>query len=370
MPSPSFAQRFGQLIRLATAAVVGLGLISASLPEAFAQDRERSNRFHEDAKRALQRGDLRTAIIQLKNAVRADVNNLEARFDLGLGQLRAGDAPSAEKDLLVARERGFDERRLAVPYGDSLLAQNKYEEVLAQLQPGDRGRDIEARVLAQRGFALMALGRLPEAERTLTQSIESEPFALAHLALARVFIARGNQARAEEEIDSSIALQPLPDALVAKGELSLIKGDQAKAREVYDRAVQIEPANWRARLARAALLINQANDAAAAQDVQAVMTANARHPLGLYYRGLLEARRNDLSAAASTLQQIDPDFVNSFPTAQYLVGAVAYARNQLELAEDNLRRYLASVPNHLQARKILAATQIRLNRPGNALTTL
>ncbi|MBF0375262.1 MAG: hypothetical protein HQL39_17835, partial [Alphaproteobacteria bacterium] len=97
---------------------------------AVAVDSE-SARFQEDARRLEKTGDLDGAAIQLKNAIRADRANAQARFELAQIHLRRGDPAAAVKELRAAREAGFDAGRLAVPLARAHLQAGEHAEVLA-----------------------------------------------------------------------------------------------------------------------------------------------------------------------------------------------------------------------------------------------
>ena len=64
---------------------------------------EDSIKLHEEAKDYLEKGNFKSAVIQLKNAIRADPNNVQARYDLATIYLRGRDGASAEKELKAAR---------------------------------------------------------------------------------------------------------------------------------------------------------------------------------------------------------------------------------------------------------------------------
>src|SRR5258708_17935760 len=59
-----------------------------------------------DAQKALKSGNIRLALITLKNAVAAAPRNGVARAQLGVILLQAGDAPTAERELRQARRDG------------------------------------------------------------------------------------------------------------------------------------------------------------------------------------------------------------------------------------------------------------------------
>ncbi|MFZ9635976.1 MAG: PEP-CTERM system TPR-repeat protein PrsT, partial [Alphaproteobacteria bacterium] len=104
------------------------------------------------------RGDARTAQIHLRNAVRHDPRNLEARRELGRVNLQLGDAAAAEKDLQQALQGGLDLALVLPDYAAALMAQRKYEKLLSELRPGGRAAGTAAALLGLRGTARLALG--------------------------------------------------------------------------------------------------------------------------------------------------------------------------------------------------------------------
>ena len=89
------------------ASVLSLGIIFASPVYAARGDRAASDEYFQDAKKYLKDGDSNAAVIQLKNALQKDRNNIGARRLLGEIYLRMGNGPSAEKELRAARSRGW-----------------------------------------------------------------------------------------------------------------------------------------------------------------------------------------------------------------------------------------------------------------------
>ena len=64
-----------------------------------------------DAKQYEQKGDFKSAVIQLKNAVEKDSENAEVRFQLADVYLQSGDFPSAEKEIRKAMSLGLPAER-------------------------------------------------------------------------------------------------------------------------------------------------------------------------------------------------------------------------------------------------------------------
>src|ERR1700760_21944 len=88
----------------------------------------------DDARAAMQKGDLRTAQIHLRNAVRSDPQNAEAHYWLGRVDFELGDPVASEREANAARDRGFDPHQIVPLLSQALLAQNKFQEVLDQLK--------------------------------------------------------------------------------------------------------------------------------------------------------------------------------------------------------------------------------------------
>src|SRR5262249_24674384 len=71
--------------------------------------------YYEAAQAYLKKGDINAAAIQLKNAIRADENNVDARFALASIYLARRDGSNAEMELRAALARGISWQRVLLP---------------------------------------------------------------------------------------------------------------------------------------------------------------------------------------------------------------------------------------------------------------
>jgi len=133
-------------LRVLRIAFLSLGFLGLAVPAQA--DRKESDQYVEDGRRLLEKGDVRSAVIKLKNAVSADTTNLNARLALGLAQLKAGDLLSAEKELGIYVERADDDSNGILPYGEALLQLRRFKEVVDKLTAKNRAKAIEAEVAA------------------------------------------------------------------------------------------------------------------------------------------------------------------------------------------------------------------------------
>lgn len=332
---------------------------------------QRSINFHNDAKKALEKNDLRAAQIQLRNAVRQDPNNLEARYDLGIVNLRLGDIPSAEKDLQQALQSGFNVEKVLPDYATTLLLQRKFDKVLSDLKP-DPGQSpaMRARIHALRGAAHLGLNQVPDGERELKESLAIQPTVDAHLALSRLAAARRDrdeaiaQATRAIEIDAKSA-----DAHVVRGEQRRAKNDAAGARADLDKAVELSPRHVGALLARADLAVAQSRFDDVSADAEAILQIAPRSPHAQYFRALVLATKGETQRAAEIMQGIQA-FAQTYLPALYLSGALNFNLNRPQQAETELSQVIAARPGHVAARRLLATIYLRRNEAEKALQTL
>ena len=89
-----------------------------------------------------QEGRYQRRYIQLKNAIRADESNVDARFDLAAIYLSRSDGANAEKELRAALAHGMTRERALLPLAQALILQNKTEALLKEIDPAIiRGHD-------------------------------------------------------------------------------------------------------------------------------------------------------------------------------------------------------------------------------------
>lgn len=327
-----------------------------------------------NARASLKKGDLKAAQIELRNAVRADPQNAEAHFWLGRVTFDLGDPVAAEREANAARDRGHDPRQTVALLSQALLAQNKFDQLLASLPaPGPDGRDplLDASVLVSRGYALIGLKRPDEARQAFAQAERLAPDSVGPLlADARLAFARADLAAAQGKIDRALALQPKsPEALLARAQLLRMQNNPSSALAVLDGLVAEQPGIVQARLDRASLELAAGSNDAALADVGVVLKAAPGNVQAIYLRAVAAAQAKDYGAADADLERIS-GFLGRIQRAYYLQAVVKEQLGQGEQAEDAARKYLGRAPEDLAAYKVLARIELARRRPDQAVDTL
>jgi cellulose synthase operon protein C len=323
------------------------------------------------AKASLKKGDLKSAQIDLRNAVRNDPQNAEAHYWLGRVAFELGDPVASEREAIAARDRGFDPHQTVPLLSQALLAQNKFDDVLEKLRPDGKDSLLDASILVARGYAQVGLKHPDDAQRSFAEAERVSPNAVEPLlADARLSVARADLAGAQQKIDTAIAAQPKSsEALLAKAQLLRLKNDLAGAIAVLDELINDQPSVMQARLDRASLELAAGKNDAAKSDIDAVLKGTPGNVQAIYLQAVMEAQSRNYKAADADLERIS-GYIGRIQRAFYLQAVVKEQLGQLEQAEESARKYLGRAPNDLAAYKVLARIQFAKRRPDQVIETL
>lgn len=323
------------------------------------------------AQQALSKGDLKTAQIDLRNAVKADPQNGAARYELAKVEFTLGDPVAAEREVRNASARGFDPHLVVPLLGQTMLAQGKFKDLLKDLIVANKEPSVDALILVERGFAYSGLNQLDDAAAAFAAAEKLAPNEIGPLlAGARLAMARGDMATAEQKIDRALLLQPKsPEVLLTKAQLLRIKGDMVGALSVLDEAITLAPSNVQAKLDRAAVLIATGHVDDAKKDVDTVLASTPGSVQALYLQAVIQAQAKDYQGAELSLNRISA-FMSRIPKAYFLQAMVKQQLGLPEQAESAAQKYLARAPNDLAAYKLLAQIQFSMHRPLEVIATL
>ncbi len=327
--------------------------------------------YMSNARASLKKGDLKSAQIDLRNAVRSDPQNAEAHYLLGKVAIELGDPVAAEREASAARDRGYDPHQTVPLLAQALLSQNKNPELLEKLKPEGKDGPLDAAILVARGYAQINLNLPEDARKSFADAEAAAPNAVEPLlADARLAVARNDLQGALEKIDRAISAQPKSaEALMAKAQLLRLKSDAAGAMAVLDALVADQPSITQARLDRADLALATGQPEIARADVDTVLKGTKGNIQALYLDAVIKAQAKDYKAADEGLQRIQ-SYLGRIPRAYFLQAVVKEQLGQIEEAEDAARKYLAKAPNDLGGYKVLARILFVKRRPDLVVETL
>src|SRR5947209_3382212 len=257
--------------KILIAAVVGLLLIGAGGGwYVFG----RANRDPiQQAKAALQKGDGRTAGLELRTAVREQPSNAEAHALLSQLQIAQGDPVAAEKEIRRAAELGWPKQDTDQVLAHAYLEQSKWKEIGSDIPRSGPTPAVTSYYLMVHATAERALGNLPAAKATMTEAEKADPAnAEVQVAAARLALSSNERDVAMTKLDRALELDPKrTEALTIKAQMVAAAGDRPQAISLLDQAVTANPDAAPLRLERANLHLAAGQDAKAREDIDAIL---------------------------------------------------------------------------------------------------
>lgn len=322
-----------------------------------------------DAQQYQKKGDIKAALIQVKNAVVKTPEDGEARLQLSTLYAESGDFVSAEKEVRKAMSLGIGAERTAPILAKALLSQNKPQKVLDEISPALA--KTSAPLLTMRGDAYLFLGDSAKAKENYEQALALQPAAgVALLGMARYSLSQKDQPAAERFVADAVAKDAAnPDVWALKAMLLRAQGKHDEALAAYDQLLKLRPAHRTAHIEKAQIEIGLKKFDAARADLAASRKLVAGDLALSYTQALLDFSEDKFAPANDALQKILGVVPDHLPSL-LLAGAVELRLGSLKQSEQHLRKYLQALPDNVYARKLLAQTLLQSGQPAEATAVL
>ena len=352
----------------AGAGMVLLGVVAGLPLPAVASDVAKAI---EDSRQLLRKGDVKTAIIQLKKTVKDNPDSVDARVELGTVELQTGDFIAAEAELKTAREKGASPAQINPQLAAALLYQGKFADVVNSVKPCPDDTRCKAGVLAVHARAHLALKQANLADADSKEAMEAAPNEISvQLTRGLVLIAQGDFTSAEQVIDQVLATQPKNvEALLAKGDIRREAGDYAGAETAFRTASEISPRNIAARTRLAMAQLAQSKDDDAQETIDKVLAQAPKSVFATYLKGLVLTRAGKMKQALDVVRPLEREIAQS-PRGVFLLATVHAANNNLEEALNYAGIYHSQNPDDIVGAKLLASIGFRVGAYDRVVATL
>ncbi len=380
--------------------------LAAAAAGAHAAD-AKSSQYYEDALQRFEKKDYPAAIVQLKNALKIDNQQLSVQLLLGKALFANGEVAAAEVAFNESIRLGVNRAEVVVPMARAVIAQGKPRELIenqqryaiAGLPPA-----TQVELLLLRAGASADLGDTKGALKSIedARAIDGKtPDTYTAEVPIRV---RMNQMReALAAADKAVALAPeFGDGHYLRGTVLHVQGNLAGAQAAYDKALAINPTHTEALISRGGLLIDLGRLDAAQRDVDELLRSSKREPRGQFLRAVIAEKKKDSATSKAALNEVvvlldraPVEFFRYRPQILMLGGQAHYGLGQKEkakpylealqrvqpggpgakllalifLSEGNLDRgiealdgYLRGQPNDAQALQLLASAHMSQGR--------
>ncbi|WP_426116238.1 XrtA/PEP-CTERM system TPR-repeat protein PrsT [Massilia sp. PWRC2] len=347
---------------LVSALVLSAGMTACSKTETAAS-------LMSEAQQYESKGDVKAALIQLKNAVAKAPDDAEVRLRLASFYLRNNDPVSAEKEARKASELKADAVRTMPLLARALVSQGEGQKALDETSLLEASSNAD--LLSARGDAYLTLGKNDKASESYQRALTSQPGqADALLGLARLAAIGKDFDKADQLTTQAAAANPKnADVFMFKGNLMRAQNKSPEALAAFSQAITIKPDMVPARIERANLELAAKQYDLAKVDIDAARKAAPGALPPLYAQALLDFSQGKYPAANESIQKVLSKAPTHLPS-MLLAGAIELNLGSYKLAEQHLTSYLNGNPGNDYARKLLAQTQLRSAQPDSAGATL
>ena len=205
------------------------------------------------------KGDDKSAVIQLKNALQQDANNGDARYLLGKIYSNNGNLAAAEDELHKALSNVREKDKVQNALGQIYVQRGEFQKIIDEMRPAPamNGEELAA-LLVLRGDAYLGLNKQDDAGASYAEALKAVPgFADAVLGQARLAAAGNKPDETMKLIDQVIAGQPdNVKAWLMKGDLLRAKADPAGAAKAYGQVLKIDSNNIAAHVNMASMALD------------------------------------------------------------------------------------------------------------------
>ncbi|RLA11057.1 MAG: hypothetical protein DRQ52_10330, partial [Gammaproteobacteria bacterium] len=329
------------------------------------------------AEHQLQEQHYATAIINLKGILIDEPDNIQALKLLGSAYHKVEFFAEAEQKLKRVINTPMADNTTQLKYADSLLQLKKHQAALDAINQRSFTEGSAAQASSIQALALVGLGKVNEAEHIAHDASKTFPdSADLNIALSKIYLKQGKRSASIRAARQAVRIDP---ADYRGHELlgSLLLNEQmfVDAIDSFQLALQTDPAGDTSLVAirvnlnlfRCYLAISDLESALATLDK--LQARAPEHPGVTYSATLMQFNAKDYDAAYQSARATLAKIPNHQPS-QLLAGIASYRLNNLEQANVYLGKVLANDPTNAEARKLYAATQLKLNNPSGASKTL
>lgn len=323
---------------------------------AVAQGTPSASRFYEDALQRFEKKDYAGSVIQLKNALKENPNNLPVQLLMGKALLENGDVVAAEVAFSEALRLGVNRAEVVERLGQSMIGQGKQLAMLSHpaLQTAGLPSSLQLRMHLLRAGAQTDLGQIAPALQSIhdARQIDSRSPEV-WLAEVPLRIRSKSFAEAHQAVERALAIAPnMAEAHYQKGSIRHVQGDLPGATAAYARALQLDASHAEALIAQIGLHLdfNRLDDAA--RDVASLLRVSPKEPRGSYFKALLAERKGQAPQAQAALREVtsllDPvpmSFIRYRSQLLMLNGLAHHGLNEPEKARQYLEAFLRTQPN-------------------------
>ncbi|MFT7005551.1 MAG: putative PEP-CTERM system TPR-repeat lipoprotein [Colwellia sp.] len=313
------------------------------------------------AQKYIQDKDQSSAVIELKNVIKLQSNNIQARIMLGNIYLSSGNGIDAQKEFEKAETHQGDPDKYYPALARALYLQYKPEDILSlELNYLNNEESMKA-VLFYKGAAAYQMGELEQAERFFNES-KSIKFdsVFGQLSEVHLNVLQKNVKNAMKIVNDILVVDPENlDALYFKARLSLNLRSYPEAVSLFEQYSKLQPNDLQSLLILASAYVKNSQYDEAESLADKLLKIAPYNGLINQIKGVARYYNKDMELASLHLNKA---IQNNYTTTETLLlaGLSEFQLENYEQALTHLQKIEAVLPNTHLAKKIIAIIRIQL----------
>lgn len=334
---------------------------SVILVTSACSDNESAQTYISKAEKLIAEKQNNTAIISLKNALKVDAENAQARFLLGRLYLSTGDAEYAAKELERANKLKYDINKVLPLLARAYMLTESDEDILALTSQEKFLSQTSTQYLAYKTMASLRAGNSELANETVEIALsvaESDGYSM--LSNAYLAFSKQNTAHASALVERIItAIPDNADALMLQGQIATVDKNYALAIDSFKKYLKLQPASGKVQLFIADALIKNKQYKEAEAIADTILAKVPTQPFLQYIKALARFEDKDYKTASSFANQSLSSGFNSF-SLKLVAGASAFYLQNYEQSHNHLKDLKIYLSAEHPAKKMLAVSQLQL----------
>ncbi len=315
-----------------------------------------------NAKNYLSQNKVNESIIELKNAIRLDTKNAEARFLLGQIYLNFGDGLAAVKELERAQSLKYADNKVLPLLARAYILTDSDSDVLA-LSTAASGLAAEekSQYLAYQTLAALRSEQPELAKQSveLAQSLAQQSL-YSMLASAYYQLSENKYDEVKTLISRILTIDAKQvDALMLQGQVAMVTKEYQLAADSFKQYLELQPRFGMVQLLLANALLKAGDYEAAEGHADAILAKVSSQPFANYIKAMVRFQEKDFVKASEHGEAaLSADF-NQF-NLKLVAGASAFYLKNWQQSHHHLSTIIKYLPSDHQARRMLAVTQLEL----------
>ncbi|MBU2895012.1 PEP-CTERM system TPR-repeat protein PrsT [Colwellia sp. D2M02] len=324
------------------------------------------------AKTYIDANQVNESIISLKNAIRLDSKNAQARFLLGEIYLQLGDGPAAVKELERSKKLGSNNKHLIPLLARAYLLTESDNDVIALNEAATQlASEQQSHYLAYQTLSALRLENTELAKESVTtaQNIAAQSM-YSMLANAYLQLSENNNEEAKTLVDRVLAIDSKQvDALMLQGQIATVMKDYKQASDSYEQYLALQPRSGIIKLLLADSLLKAEKYVEAEKYADAILASISTQPFAHYIKAMVRFEDKDFAKSSEHAESALAADFNQM-NLKLVAGASAFYLKNWEQATYHLRSVVKYLPKDHLANRMLAVSQLELGLVSDISDTL